>query len=74
MGYPMALNLRRKIPKSFTLVILELNKEVIQRFVEETKEMGKVIVAKTPREVAERSVNIPPSKLCRFNAEHCVTA
>ncbi len=56
MGYPMAINLRKKISKSSQLVILELNEMVTARFVEDTKDIGEVIVAKSPREVAEKSV------------------
>ena len=63
MGYPMAINLRRKIAHSSPLVISELNKTVVLRFVEETKGLGEVIVGKTAREVAEKSVSTASSPL-----------
>jgi hypothetical protein len=56
MGYPMAVNLRAKIPKSATLVISELNPDTVQRFLNETKEYGPVKVALSPQEVAQQSV------------------
>lgn len=57
MGYPMTLNLRKKIPNSAILVIAELNQDAVKRFLEETKELGDVIVPQSPREVAEKSVS-----------------
>jgi hypothetical protein len=57
MGYPMSINLRKKIPKSPCLVILELNQERVKRFVDETKALGEVIVAQSLNEVAQQSVN-----------------
>ncbi len=58
VGYPMAKNLRAKIPKEDTLSINDRNTEATANFV---KEMGAgVEVAKSPREVAEKSVG-PPS-------------
>lgn len=56
MGYPMALNLRKKLPESAKLIISELNQETVQRFLDETKDMGFVDVASTPREVSAKSV------------------
>lgn len=50
MGYPMAINLRKKLPKSSRLIISELNREAVRRFVEETKDVGEVIAAQAPRE------------------------
>lgn len=71
-GYHMAKNLRAKIPVTDTLVIRDVNEDVMTKFVEETKEIArstgtadgtyKVEVAEGPREVAEKSV----SALC-----HC---
>ncbi|KKA20218.1 hypothetical protein T310_5761 [Rasamsonia emersonii CBS 393.64] len=57
MGYPMAKNLRAKIPASDTLIIRDVNKDVMQRFVEETKTAGSVEIADNPREVAEKAVS-----------------
>jgi 3-hydroxyisobutyrate/3-hydroxypropionate dehydrogenase len=65
-GYPMAKNLRSKIPLSDVLVVNDVNSEATRRFVDEfrianpiagTLDEGVGIeVAKSPREVAERSV------------------
>ncbi|KAL9594243.1 MAG: hypothetical protein Q9179_005481, partial [Wetmoreana sp. 5 TL-2023] len=65
MGYPMAQNLRAKIPESDTLIVHDQKREVTQRFKEEVgiaaagagaEGKGKGIeVAETPREVAEKS-------------------
>lgn len=63
-GYPMAKNLRARIPDSDTLVICDVNKDVTQKFVEEVgvaasatgKSLG-VEIAKNSREVADRSVS-----------------
>jgi hypothetical protein len=63
----MAKNLRLKIPPSDTLVINDVNSEATRRFVDEfrianpiagTLDEGMGIeIAKSPREVAERSVS-----------------
>jgi hypothetical protein len=52
-GYPMAVNLRKKIQKSDTMVINDVNDAATQKFVEE---VGNVTIAKTVREVAEQTV------------------
>lgn len=49
----MAKNLRAKIPKSDTMVINDVNDAAIQQFV---KEVGNVTIAKSVREVAEKTV------------------
>lgn len=66
LGYPMAKNLRAKIPATDTLVIYDRNTDATTRFAEEVgiaassdgaSENGTGIeVARGPREVAERSV------------------
>ncbi|KAL1969144.1 hypothetical protein VTN77DRAFT_398 [Rasamsonia byssochlamydoides] len=67
MGYPMAKNLRSKIPASDTLIIRDVNKDVMQKFVEETKGAAsdssagntlKVEIADSAREVAEKADTI----------------
>ncbi|KAJ5756768.1 hypothetical protein N7533_006311 [Penicillium manginii] len=65
MGYNMAKNLRAKIPASDTLIIRDVNKDAMTRFVEESQEIarssgagaevGQVEVAENAREVAEKS-------------------
>lgn len=72
-GYNMARNLRAKIPASDTLIVRDVNKDSMNRFVEESKEIarssggggtevGRVDIAENAREVAEKSVSIthPP--------------
>lgn len=59
MGYPMARNLRAKIPESDTLVVCDANASVAQKFVAEAT--GKVEVASNARQVAEESETIVTS-------------
>lgn len=67
-GYPMAKNLRAKIPATDSLVIYDLNTDATRRLAEEVgiaassagvpgKGTG-IEVAESPREVAEKSVSI----------------
>ncbi|KAI9808856.1 MAG: hypothetical protein M1827_007179 [Pycnora praestabilis] len=53
MGYPMAQNLRSKIPPSSKLVVCEVVKPQLERFVSETK--GDIEIGETPKEVVEKS-------------------
>lgn len=62
MGHGMAKNIRQKIPQADTLVIYDVNKQVVDRFVKEF-EGSKVIAATSPKEVAELSVRFPTSLL-----------
>ncbi|KMO99862.1 3-hydroxyisobutyrate dehydrogenase [Coccidioides immitis RMSCC 2394] len=58
MGYPMAKNLRAKIPESDTLLICDSNPDATKRFTAE--QSGKRIeVASSPRELAGRSDGLP---------------
>jgi hypothetical protein len=56
MGYPMALNVRRKLPKSSSLHIYDLSKSALERFVEEVGSEGDVIVATSAKEVVDNAV------------------
>jgi 3-hydroxyisobutyrate dehydrogenase-like beta-hydroxyacid dehydrogenase len=58
MGYPMATQLRRKLPSSTPLSIFDLDKAVLQRFVQEYERFGEVHIAASSREVAERAVSL----------------
>ncbi|RPB19584.1 hypothetical protein L211DRAFT_859023 [Terfezia boudieri ATCC MYA-4762] len=61
MGYPMAQNLQRKLPPSDTLIVYDVRKEVVDRFVTEEKEGGrgsKVVGAKALEEIVDRADNI----------------
>lgn len=63
----MAKNLRAKIPASDTLIVRDVNKDVMKRFVAEAQETaqtngaganeGQVEIAQSAREVAEKSVS-----------------
>lgn len=55
MGWPMAQNLRKKMPKNNNLIICELNKPRRDKFVAETE--GLIKVAESPKEVAELAVS-----------------
>ena len=54
----MAKNLRAKIPEGDTLTVFDVNKDTLDRFVQEATP-GNVVVAKAPREVVENSVRLP---------------
>ncbi|KAJ5956399.1 hypothetical protein N7501_010678 [Penicillium viridicatum] len=66
MGYHMAKNLRAKIPASDTLIVRDVNEDVMKQFVAEAQETaqsngagandGQVEIAKSAREVAEKSL------------------
>jgi hypothetical protein len=56
MGFPMARNLRAKIPPSSRLIICEVVEAQVRKFLIETKGAGEIQVARTPREVAEQAV------------------
>ncbi|RDB16898.1 putative 3-hydroxyisobutyrate dehydrogenase, mitochondrial [Hypsizygus marmoreus] len=55
MGYPMAVQLRRKIPNSSELCIFDVNQSVLQRFQQEEGDFGPIRVASKAKEVAEKS-------------------
>lgn len=59
MGYPMAQNLRAKIPSSDTLVIHDRNTEATTKFMQEasgtSNEEMRIEVVSSPRQVAEKS-------------------
>jgi 3-hydroxyisobutyrate dehydrogenase len=56
MGWGMAQNLRRKMPKSSTLVICELNRRRRDEFASDTDGLLKIV--ESPKEVAEQAVNL----------------
>lgn len=56
MGWGMASNLRAKLPPDATLVVCEINKERLDQWLKTAP--GPVIVATTPKEVAEQSVRL----------------
>ena len=56
MGYPMALNVRRKLPKSSTLYLYDISKSALDRFVKEIGSEGKVVIASSAKEVVDNAV------------------
>ncbi|KAJ6148531.1 hypothetical protein N7497_010513 [Penicillium chrysogenum] len=66
MGYHMAKNLRAKIPASDTLIVRDVNEDVMKRFAAEARETAQsngaganeaqVEIAQSAREVAEKSI------------------
>jgi hypothetical protein len=56
MGFPMARNLRAKIPASSRIIICEVVEARIKKFLAENEGEGEIQVARTPREVSEQAV------------------
>ena len=64
MGFPMASNLRKKIPKESTLYVNDVDTAAVDRFVKEHTSYGPVKVLSSAKEITEHSVPIfPPSSL-----------
>jgi 3-hydroxyisobutyrate/3-hydroxypropionate dehydrogenase len=53
----MAKNLRAKLPESDTLTIFDVNATSVEKFAQEATPGG-IVIAKNPREVAEKSVSL----------------
>ena len=54
-GYPMAVNLRKKISESDTLTIFDVNQESVKKITAE-EGLGPIQVASDPKELAQKSV------------------
>lgn len=52
MGYPMAANVRKKIPSDSTLFINDIDRSACEKFQAEYSSFGKVEILDTAREVA----------------------
>lgn len=63
MGFPMAQNLRRKMPKESKLLICEVNQSQIDQFLDETQPREQIEVISTPKEIAEKAVGENKSDL-----------
>jgi hypothetical protein len=59
MGFPMAQQLRAKIPNSSTLIVREVVVSQVAKFLAETEALGPIKVADTARAVAEEAVRSP---------------
>ncbi|KAF7188971.1 putative 3-hydroxyisobutyrate dehydrogenase, mitochondrial [Pseudocercospora fuligena] len=57
MGYPMALNLRRKIDSDRELIVCDINQDVINRFQKQTEDDGPVKVVNTAYEALQEAVS-----------------
>lgn len=55
MGFPMAQNLRKRIPRQSKLVVCEINESALKKFLTETSPGDQLSAASTPREVAEQA-------------------
>lgn len=55
MGYPMASNLRKKIPKGSTLYINDVNTAVVEKFVSEHSSYGPVKIVSSAKEITEKA-------------------
>ncbi|KAF4598076.1 3-hydroxyisobutyrate dehydrogenase-related [Pleurotus pulmonarius] len=55
MGYPMAMNLRKRIPTDSILLVNDVDRTAVERFIRESSEFGRVVEAATARDVAEQS-------------------
>lgn len=57
MGYPMAMQLRRKLPQTTPLSIFDLDKAALERFSQDCEGLGEIHIAESSRDVAERAVS-----------------
>jgi len=54
MGYPMAQNLRKRIPQSSQLIICDVVEAQVKKFLAETEPKEHIAAASTPKEIAEK--------------------
>lgn len=61
MGYPMARNLRLKLPADLELSIFDVNKDATKKFVDELGASSRdVVVSDSPEDVAANCVSPRP--------------
>lgn len=58
MGFPMALNVRAKMPSGSKLVVCDVDHSQVERFLRQSKSLGPVEAASCPKEVAEQCVSV----------------
>lgn len=70
LGFPMATNLRARMPEKDLLVVHDINQDLVERFVDESGNRT-VEVGRDVRELAERCVRLltPIHKVCQLQ-EH----
>lgn len=56
MGYPMAVNLRKKMPRAHTLLICDISAAAIQRFRHEMADTGVIDTVQNAAEAIQRAV------------------
>lgn len=56
MGYPMAANIRKKMPSSSTFYIFDVSKAALERFVSEHGSAGEIVIASSSKEVVDNAV------------------
>jgi hypothetical protein len=73
MGFPMASNLRKRIPKECTLYVNDVDSIVVEKFVKEHASYGPVKVLRTAREITEYSVfgKLVPWLIAGYNFLDC---
>jgi hypothetical protein len=54
----MAMNLRQKLPETDTLIVNDVNKDSVNKFIDELSGFT-VLAANSPREIAEKAVCNP---------------
>jgi 3-hydroxyisobutyrate dehydrogenase len=67
MGYPMALNLRKGLDSSYTLLVCDVVPEALSRFQKDAEGMGLVEVVQNGYEAAQRAVRPKPQYLLTTN-------
>ena len=59
MGFPMAIKFRAEMPAASKFVVCDINKAHVEDFLEQSRSLGPVEVALSPKEVAEQCVSTP---------------
>lgn len=65
MGYPMALNLRKKIGSDYTILICDVVPAALEKFQNETADAGPVKVVNTGYEAVQAAVRLLCSDINR---------
>jgi hypothetical protein len=55
MGYPMALNIRRKLPSTSKLYVFDVVESALEKFKEESASHGEVIICSSSKEVTDNA-------------------
>ncbi|KAH6980716.1 NAD binding domain of 6-phosphogluconate dehydrogenase-domain-containing protein [Ilyonectria sp. MPI-CAGE-AT-0026] len=58
IGYPMAANIRRKMPKNDTLYVFDIFKPACVKFVDELSSFGPIVMVESPRKAAEGAATV----------------